>query len=929
MRFWMIVCVCALSAHAEWFRNPIALKALEGGFELREGAYGYAVRDELPRSREVEVEGLFELGNGAATNNWRVAAVAVQRDDKNYWHLGLVQAPAGHPRDFFFELAEMLDGQWLAQNSLELEFAQQEPDVAFAEGSRWHLRIAMDEKGVTGVVRDGDGRTIFRRRYLFSARAVTGGRPAIRTTGLGGRFTEVKFAARNPEAAATAAAQFPPYRSDHYVKQVRSEATGYFYVKQFPDGRWWAIDPLGRGVVVLGVDHTTFWGHWCEKLGYAPYRRKNEQKYPDPAVWEEETLARLKAWGFTMLGAGSQDSLMRRGLFHCVNLGMGEGFARCGAEFYITPEEGRPCTAFPNVFHPDFGEYCRFVARSRCAPYADDPWLFGWFIDNELAWWGRGRHESGLFDAAMQFEITHTAKQALVEYLRERAGGSIDQFNAVWGTRCAAFSDVGRLMRLDASTDERVAAKRGFLKLAAERYFSVTAGAIRAAAPRHMIMGARFAGTGGADPVVWQVAGQYSDVVSFNSYPKADLDRNVVYSGFESAAEPVTEHFRRFYDDVKKPMLITEWSFPALDAGLPSVHGAGQRFLTQSGRTAATKLFAQTMLSLPFLIGYDYFMWVDEPELGISATFPEDSNYGLVNEDNWPYPLLTEMFAGLHADLWGARTAPPPPERAAAEIRVLTAQQAAARLRARAADAAAVVVRSEGDRYVIDNGRLTLEGRRGGGRVFDRVSLDGTLFGSYSAMLHFLCDQGANQWRDIQRVTAFTLREEGGCAVLEVTGENRAGPEFEITHRIFVAPESTQFICELVGIRNTGGGRLPVKAAFFRFYGADDQWDVASSPPNVWGVPEYGHWSHTLSGAWYGALASAAIPGMKIHFWKDLSYKSYHPDARCEMEVTLEPGGVFRPRHPVWLVGLAGTGGAQSWMTELKAARSYLEEQPQ
>ena len=105
-------------------------------------------------------------------------------------------------------------------------------------------------------------------------------------------------------------------------------------------------------------------------------------------------------------------------------------------------------------------------------------------------------------------------------------------------------------------------------------------------------------------------------------------------------------------------MLITEWSFPALDAGLPSVHGAGQRFFTQKGRTAATKLFAQTMLSLPYLIGYDYFMWVDEPALGISEAFPEDSNYGLVNEDCEPYEELTEMFTALHADLYNQRTAP-------------------------------------------------------------------------------------------------------------------------------------------------------------------------------------------------------------------------------------------------------------------------------
>ena len=95
-------------------------------------------------------------------------------------------------------------------------------------------------------------------------------------------------------------------------------------------------------------------------------------------------------------------------------------------------------------------------------------------------------------------------------------------------------------------------------------------------------------------------------------------------------------------------MIITEWSFPALDAGLPSSCGAGQRFRTQAERTQATELFARTLLALPFMVGYDYFMWVDEPALGISFKFPEDSNYGLVNERGEPYREITEMFTRIN-----------------------------------------------------------------------------------------------------------------------------------------------------------------------------------------------------------------------------------------------------------------------------------------
>jgi len=45
---------------------------------------------------------------------------------------------------------------------------------------------------------------------------------------------------------------------------------------------------------------------------------------------------------------------------------------------------------------------------------------------------------------------------------------------------------------------------------------------------------------------------------------------------------------------------------------------------------------------LPFMVGYHYFMWADEPAPGISSTFPEDSNYGLVNEKDETYEVLVK-----------------------------------------------------------------------------------------------------------------------------------------------------------------------------------------------------------------------------------------------------------------------------------------------
>jgi len=105
---------------------------------------------------------------------------------------------------------------------------------------------------------------------------------------------------------------------------------------------------------------------------------------------------------------------------------------------------------------------------------------------------------------------------------------------------------------------------------------------------------------------------------------------------------------RTYARRVCEPMIITEWSFPALDSGLPCKHGAGMRVDTQEQRAACYRIFANSMAGLPFMIGYHYFMWADEPAQGISRAFPEDSNYGLVNEKDAPYEVFTRTVADVN-----------------------------------------------------------------------------------------------------------------------------------------------------------------------------------------------------------------------------------------------------------------------------------------
>ena len=182
------------------------------------------------------------------------------------------------------------------------------------------------------------------------------------------------------------------------LNAVAGTATGFFHVERHADGRWWMVNPDGTDTFLAGCGSCWYHGAVCEALGYEPYRRANDATYPSMHAWGSNVVSRLKAWGFNALSGN--DFLFHRGLAHAELLTLGEDFARRGGpENSLTPYEGFPCSAFPNVFNPAFADWCREVAAKRCAAAKDDASLSGYFLDNELAWWGRDTSARGTIES--------------------------------------------------------------------------------------------------------------------------------------------------------------------------------------------------------------------------------------------------------------------------------------------------------------------------------------------------------------------------------------------------------------------------------------------------------------------------------------------------------------------------------------------------
>ena len=273
---------------------------------------------------------------------------------------------------------------------------------------------------------------------------------------------------RDPLPPAPAAApEFPPYDLPGYG-EVHGTATGFFYTEQH-DAAWWLIDPNGLGFYALGVDHVNYNAHWCQALGDAPHHRNVEAKYGSEANWAAAAAERLHDWGFNTLSAGHSPHLRHTHFAHTEWLGAGRSFVDIEN---IVPRT--TWTGFPNVFSPRWERHCDLVARRICAPNRDDPWLLGYFLDNELQWFGPlddWRNEFGLFTETWRKPPEHTAKRAWMGVVREECP-AIERFNAAWGTDFASFDDLAASTDpvappSDAARDVALA----YARLVAERYF--------------------------------------------------------------------------------------------------------------------------------------------------------------------------------------------------------------------------------------------------------------------------------------------------------------------------------------------------------------------------------------------------------------------------------------------------------------------------
>ncbi len=248
---------------------------------------------------------------------------------------------------------------------------------------------------------------------------------------------------------------------------VRGTA-GFFRVGRTAAGAWWLLNPAGEPLFLRAVNGV----HGAEGSRHDP-------------------VARLRAWGFNALGPGAAAPLRDEGLPFVADV----GFGAAGPVIHFAGAR------LPDVFDPAWPQAAVARAGAVCLPLAGRSDLIGWLADDQPGWAQPGpAGRPALLQVCLSLEPAFAAYHAAWEFVLAPHGGRLEGLARAWSRPLANKEVVRELTRT-----EQGLATRGYLRddarwtrEYARRYFTLTAAAIRAHDPNHLILGGRFGGRVGA-----------------------------------------------------------------------------------------------------------------------------------------------------------------------------------------------------------------------------------------------------------------------------------------------------------------------------------------------------------------------------------------------------------------------------------------------
>jgi hypothetical protein len=444
-------------------------------------------------------------------------------------------------------------------------------------------------------------------------------------------------------ANTTDSPEFGPYGG--WQRGAKLTATGYFRTRAYrrehlfnwlptPD------DPL--------VDHYKDDPDYRKTMNFytANIQRKFGAKWTNP--WLDLTQTRLRRWGFNTLAYGSD---------HLFN-----GASRTPYTVGIRTLGGPGAVVYPGLIYygmpdPYDSRYKGFVSTQIAAftnKIKNDPYLIGYFIDNELPWSNRTErddHTLMVRDICNKDASSSPAKNAFVATIMQKYGTTM-RLNAAWGTNFTSMSQVFRpfavKMPMTLALEKDL---RDFLYAFAVKYFSTIRTELRKLDANHLYLGCRFDVWA---PEVLRAASLYQDVISFNSYTADVTQPSFRYPDGHN-----------FWNDLNRPVMVGEMHFTGTDRGLFGLglypgqreEGMSPQFLpTQADRVQGYKNFMRSAFSHPSVVGVHWHRYNDDMVSG-RAGGGLNANIGFVNVVDEPYWDFILPVREFNFDMYRRRNA--------------------------------------------------------------------------------------------------------------------------------------------------------------------------------------------------------------------------------------------------------------------------------
>ncbi|WP_460117402.1 beta-agarase [Pseudomonas sp. S2_C03] len=335
----------------------------------------------------------------------------------------------------------------------------------------------------------------------------------------------------------------------------------------------------------------------------------------DQKRWASDTLDRLQAWGFNTLGNWSAPVLGNADRVpYTLPLSIVGDYASIstGADWW---------GGMPDPFDPRFAMATERAVAIAARDHRDDPWLIGYFADNELAWAGPGDDPKARYALAygtLKLTTDVPAKRAFLKQLRDKYRNQAGLSKA-WGIELPAWElmeDPGFEPPLPSAEHPEIENDfKYFQKVFAETYFKTISDSLKWHAPNQLLLGGRFAVS---TPEAVASCAKYCDVLSFNMYTLQPQD------GYDFAS----------LRSLDKPVLITEFNFGSADRG--PFWGGVTQLSREEDRGPAYAHFLKQALSEPSIVGVHWFQYLDQPVTG-RLLDGENGHFGLVGITDIPF----------------------------------------------------------------------------------------------------------------------------------------------------------------------------------------------------------------------------------------------------------------------------------------------------